>query len=56
MSPTRRQFLLAGTGGIAALAGCSAFSGPKQPLLVAVNNYTESSHQGHVLVERDETT
>jgi len=56
MSPSRRQFLLAGTGGITALAGCSAFSGPQQPLLVAVNNYTESSHQGHVLVERDETT
>ncbi|HKJ59366.1 MAG TPA: hypothetical protein VKA37_09060 [Halobacteriales archaeon] len=55
MSPTRRQFLLAGTGAITALAGCSALSDPQQTLLVTVNNYTESSHQGHVLVEKDGT-
>ncbi len=55
MSPTRRQFLLACTGGITALAGCSALSDPQQSILVAVNNYTESRHQGHVLIERDGT-
>ena len=53
MSPTRRQVLLAGTAGITALAGCSALSDPQQSLLVAVNNWTESSHQGHVLIEND---
>lgn len=53
MSPTRRQFLLTGTGGITALSGCSALSDPQQPLLLAVNNYTESRHQGHVLIEKD---
>ena len=55
MSPTRRQFLLASTGGITALAGCSVLSDPQQSLLVAVNNYTESRHQGHVLIEMDGT-
>lgn len=55
MPPTRRQFLLAGTGGITALAGCSALSDPQQSLLVAVNNYTESPRRGHVLVETDGT-
>lgn len=55
MSPTRRQLLLAGTGGIVALAGCSALSGPQPPLVVAVNNYTESRREGHVLVEADDT-
>ena len=51
MSPSRRQFLLASTGGITALAGCSALSDPQQSLLVAVNNYTESSQDGQVLIE-----
>lgn len=55
MSPTRRQVLLAATGGITALAGCSAFSDPKRPLLLAVNNYTDSRHRGHVLIEKDGT-
>lgn len=55
MSPTRRQFLLAGVGGITALAGCSALTHPEQSLLIAVNNYTESQHQGHVLIETDGT-
>lgn len=55
MSPTRRQFLLASTGGITALAGCSAFSDPQQPLLIAVNNYTESRHEGYDLIENDGT-
>lgn len=55
MSPTRRQFLLAGTGGITALAGCTTLFNPKQSLLVAVNNYTESRHQGHVLIEKNDT-
>ena len=55
MSPTRRQFLLAGAGGITALAGCSALSDPQQSLLIAVNNYSESRHQGHVLIEKDGT-
>lgn len=55
MSPTRREFLLAGTGGITALAGCSALSNPQQSLLVAVDNYTGSTHQGYVLVEKDGT-
>ena len=55
MLPTRRQFLLAGTGGITALAGCSALSNPQQSLLLVVNNYTESRHQGHVLIETDGT-
>lgn len=53
MPPTRRQFLLAGTGAITTLAGCSALSGPKQSLLVAVNNYTETRHRGDVLVATD---
>jgi hypothetical protein len=55
MSPNRRQFLLAGTGGITALAGCSTLSDPQQSLLVAVNNYTESRHQGHLLIKKDGT-
>jgi hypothetical protein len=55
MSPTRRQFLLAGTGGITALAGCSVLTDSQQSLLVAVNNYTESRHEGHVLIEKDGT-
>lgn len=55
MSPTRRQFLLAGSGVITALAGCSALSHSPQSLLVAVNNYTESRHEGYVLVEEDGT-
>lgn len=55
MAPTRRRVLLAGTGGITALAGCSVLSDPQQTLLLAVNNYTESPHQGHVLVENDGT-
>jgi hypothetical protein len=53
MSPTRRQFLLASTVGITAIAGCSAPSNPQQSLLVAVNNYTESRHSGHLLIEKD---
>ncbi len=55
MSPTRRQVLLAGTGAITALAGCSVLSDPQRSLLVAVNNWTESSYRGHVLVEKDGT-
>lgn len=55
MSPSRRQFLLASTAGVTALAGCSALSDPQQSLLVAVNNYTESRHQGYVLVENEGT-
>lgn len=55
MSPTRRQFLLASTGGITALAGCSALSDPRQSLLVAVNNYTESTQAGRLLVENGDT-
>ena len=53
---TRRKALhAAGVGLVGALAGCSALSDPQQSLLVAVNNYTESPHQGHVLVEKDGT-
>jgi len=55
MYSTRRQFLLAGTGGLTALAGCSALSNPQQSLLLSVNNYTESRHQGHVLIEKEGT-
>lgn len=55
MVTSRRQFLLAATGGITAISGCSAFSDPQQALVVVVNNYTGSPHQGHVLVERDGT-
>ena len=55
MSPTRRQLLLASTGGITALAGCSVLSNPQQSLLVAVNNYTESSQDGQVLIENGDT-
>jgi hypothetical protein len=55
MSPTRRQLLLAGAGGVTALAGCSALTAPRQSLLVAVNNYTDSRHEGRVLVENDGT-
>jgi len=54
MSTTRRQCLLAATGGLTAIAGCSAFSDPQQPLLVAVNNYSEARHQGRVLIEMDD--
>jgi hypothetical protein len=53
MPPTRRQVLLAGTGGITALAGCSVLSGPQKPVLVAVNNFTDSRYQGTVLIETD---
>jgi hypothetical protein len=53
MPPTRRQLLLAGAGGLTALAGCSALSAPQQSLLVAVNNYTDSRHRGSVLVEAE---
>lgn len=53
MSPTRRRFLLASTGGLASLAGCSALSDPRRPLLISVNNYSDSRHRGHVLVEAD---
>lgn len=55
MSPSRRQFLLAGAGGLTALAGCSALSHPQQSLLVAVNNYTDSRHEGFVRIETDGT-
>lgn len=55
MVSTRRQFLLASTGGLAAVAGCSALSNPQQSLLVAINNYTESRRSGRVLVENDGT-
>jgi len=53
MSPTRRQFLLGGTSGITALAGCSTLSDPKQFFLLSVNNYTESRQQGHPRIEND---
>jgi hypothetical protein len=55
MSPTRRQVLLASTGGLIAFTGCSALSDPQQSLLVAVNNYTESRRSGQVLIENDGT-
>ncbi|WP_336036491.1 twin-arginine translocation signal domain-containing protein [Halobacterium yunchengense] len=55
MAPTRRQFLLTATGALTALAGCSAFSDPERPILVAVDNYSDSPHQGSVLVETDGT-
>ncbi len=55
MSPTRRRFLLASTGGITALAGCSALSHPQQSILVAVNNYTDARHQGYLRIENDDT-
>jgi len=55
VSPTRRQFLLASTGGLTAVTGCSALSDPQQTLLIAVNNYSRSRHRGHVRVERDGT-
>ena len=55
MSPTRRQFLLASTGGITTIAGCSALSDSEQSLLISVHNYTESRHEGEVLIENDGT-
>jgi len=55
MSPTRRQFLRASTGGITALAGCSALSDPEQSLLISVHNYTELRHEGYLLIENDGT-
>jgi hypothetical protein len=55
MSPTRRQFLLASTGGITAISGCSALSDLEQSLLISVHNYTESRHEGEVLIENDST-
>ena len=53
MSPTRRRLLLASTAGITGIAGCSALSDPKQSLLLAVNNYTDSARDGRVLIEHD---
>lgn len=55
MSPTRRQILLACTGGLTACAGCSALSDPKQSLVIAVNNYSDVPRQGFVYIERDGT-
>jgi hypothetical protein len=55
MSPTRRQLLLAGIGGLTACAGCSALSNPRQSLLIAVNNYSDIPRQGFVSIERDGT-
>lgn len=55
MSPSRRQFLLASTGGLTAVAGCSTLSDPQQSLLLAVNNFTDSRRSGHVLLEHDGT-
>ena len=53
---TRRTALrAAGVDLVGPLGGCSALSNPQQTLLVAVNNYTDSSHQGYVLVEKDDT-
>ncbi|WP_254537538.1 hypothetical protein [Halomarina litorea] len=51
MPSTRRQFLRAGTGGIAALAGCSAVSGPQQSLRMIVINNSEERHRFHLLIE-----
>ena len=51
MSRSRREVLIAGTGGIAMLAGCSVLSDPQQLLRVTILNYTESPHQFHLLVE-----
>ena len=55
MSPTRRQFLLASTGGITLFSGCSALSDPRRSLLLAVNNYTPSRRDGRVLIEKGDT-
>jgi hypothetical protein len=55
MSPTRRQFLLASTGGLTACAGCSALSDPQQSFVIAVNNYSDVPRQGFVTIERDGT-
>jgi len=55
MPPTRRQFLLTSIGGITALAGCSSLSDPEQSLLISVHNYTESRHEGSLLIENDGT-
>jgi hypothetical protein len=55
MSPTRRQFLLASTGGLTACAGCSALSDPQQSLVIAVNNYSDVPRGGFVRIERDGT-
>ncbi|WP_096390368.1 hypothetical protein [Halopenitus persicus] len=55
MTPTRRGFLLAETDGMAAVSGCATRSEPQQSLLLAVNNYTDSRHNGHLLIETDDT-
>ncbi|WP_157744154.1 hypothetical protein [Halopenitus persicus] len=55
MSPTRRQFLLGSTGGITAIAGCAALSDPEQSLLISVHNYTDSRHEGALLIENGDT-
>lgn len=55
MVPTRRQVLLASTGGLTAFAGCSVLSDPQQFLLVAVNNYTDTRRQAWLLVEKGGT-
>ena len=55
MSPTRRQFLLTSTGGMTAIAGCAALSDPEQSLLVSVHNYTDSRHEGVLLIETEGT-
>lgn len=55
MSRSRREVLIAGTGGIAMLAGCSVLSDPQQSLRVTVLNYTETRQQFHLVVEDDGT-
>jgi hypothetical protein len=55
MSPTRRQFFLASTGGLTACAGCSALSDPQKSFVITVNNYSDVPQQGFVTIERDGT-
>ncbi|MFP4591210.1 MAG: hypothetical protein ACLFMX_04815 [Halobacteriales archaeon] len=55
MSPTRRQVLLAGMGAIPALSGCTVLSTPRQSLLVAVHNHTDSPQYCDLLIEKDDT-
>jgi hypothetical protein len=55
MSPSRRQFLLASVGWLAACAGCSSLSGTQQDFVIAVNNYSDVPRQGFVTVECDGT-
>lgn len=56
-SPTRRQFLATGVGGLAALAGCQSILGAEVSIVVRVLNATRRSQDAYLELTRpdDET-